>query len=79
MAEKGSNKATAATARLLLCTKDSGFRILTGRQKAQLVVEFAKRGMIVYGQAFDLVHCDPGLNLSSESEVAKALDYISCL
>ena len=56
MVEQSGNKMTASAARALLCEKDPKFRIVTGQQKSKIVVEFAKGGKVVYGQAFDLVY-----------------------
>lgn len=36
-------------------------------------MEFAKHGRIVYGQAFDLVHCDPSANLDESADIARVL------
>jgi hypothetical protein len=68
-----SNKATAAAARLLLCTKDPSFRVLSGSQKLRVVVAFARRGAVVYGQAFDLVRCDPTANLDDDADLIRVL------
>lgn len=76
MAERASNKLTASAARDFLCHKDPCFRALTGPQKLRLVVEFAKRGVVVYGQAFDLVHCDPTANFDDSKAIEKALREI---
>ena len=76
MAERATNKLTAVAAKDFLCRKDPRFRLVTGQQKTLLVVAFAKRGVVVYGQAFDLVHCDPSLNLNEEADIEKALGEI---
>ena len=76
MAERASNKLTAAAARDFLCLKDPCFRKLTGPQKLRIVVAFAKRGVVVYGQAFDLIHCDPSLDLNDDSAIEKAYKEI---
>jgi hypothetical protein len=73
MGEKATNKVTAAAARLMLCQKDPRFRILTAQQKFKLVVAFARRGVVVYGQAFDLVHCDTAANLDDDAEIDRVI------
>jgi len=35
-------------------------------------VAFAMRGVVVYGQAFDLVHCDPSLDLNDDAAIKRA-------
>ncbi|NLF70817.1 MAG: hypothetical protein GX575_17440 [Candidatus Anammoximicrobium sp.] len=72
MAERAINKLTAAAAKDLLCRNDPHFRKLTGPQKLRLIVAFAKRGTVVYGQAFDLIYCDPSLDLNDESAIEEA-------
>jgi len=76
MAERTGNKITAAEARRLLCRKDPCFRILTGAQKLRVAVAFAKRGCVVYGQAFDLIHCAPSLDLNDDSAIEAACKEI---
>lgn len=76
MAEKAHNKLTASAAKDLLCRKDPRFRTLSGPQKKRLAVEFAKRGVVVYGQAFDLVHCDPSVNFDDVASIERALKDI---
>ena len=73
MGEKTGNKITAAAARVLLCKKDPCFRVLTGSQKSKIVVAFARRGRVVYGQAFDLVHCDVTAKLDDEDGILHIL------
>jgi len=73
LSERASNKITASTARALLCKKDPCFRILTARQKTKIAVALARRGMVVYGQAFDLVSCDVSVNLDDENAIDRAL------
>ena len=72
MAERAVNKLTAVAAKDLLCRKDSRFRKPTGAQKLRLAVAFAKRGVVVYGQAFDLIHCSPLLDLNDDSVIEEA-------
>jgi len=76
MAERASNKLTASAARDFLCRKDPRFRALKGPQKTRLVVEFARRGVVVYGQAFDIVHCDPSVDFDDAASIEKALSDI---
>lgn len=40
------------------------------------MVAFAKRGVVVYGQAFDLIHCDPSVDFDDDAAVEKALSEI---
>jgi hypothetical protein len=76
MAEQARSKLTAAAARDFLCRKDPRFRKLTGPQKRKIVVAFAKRGNVVYGQAFDLINCDPSFDLNNDLAIEKAFKEI---
>lgn len=76
MAERATNKLTASAARDFLCRMDSRFRSVTKVQRRRLVVAFAKRGVVVYGQAFDLIHCDPSVDFDDDAAVEKALSEI---
>ena len=76
MAEKAGNKITAAAARVLLCKKDPCFRILTKGQKTKIAVAFAQKGVVVYGQAFDLVHCETQANLDDPADIVRVLPML---
>lgn len=73
---KKSGNTTARKAAQILLTKNMGYIIPTPRQKKNLVVAFAKRDMIVYGKAFDVVHLEAPVNLDSLEEVESHLDDI---
>lgn len=64
-----SGNTTARKAAQILVAKNIGYLIPTSRQKKNLVVAFAKRDMIVYGKAFDVVHLKGPVNLDSLEEV----------
>jgi len=64
-----SGSATAGKAALLLASKGLGYLVPTAKQKKNLVVAFAKRDMIVYGKAFDVVHLSEPVDLDSLGEI----------
>ena len=64
-----SGSATAGKAALLLASKGLGYLVPTAKQKKNLVVAFAKRDMIVYGKAFDVVHLSEPVDLDSLEEI----------
>ncbi len=72
--QRGST--TASKAAKLLVAKNIGYVIPTASQKKNLVVAFAKRDMIVYGKAFDVVHLKGPVDLNSLEEVESRLDEI---
>ncbi|HEV7926987.1 MAG TPA: hypothetical protein VGR14_16645 [Verrucomicrobiae bacterium] len=60
----------------LLVAKNLGYAIPTARQKKNLVVAFAKKDMIVYGKAFDVLHLKGTIDLDSLDAVESRLDDI---
>lgn len=71
-----SGSATAGKAALLLVGRGLGYVIPTAKQKKNLVVAFAKRDMIVYGKAFDVVRITEPVNLDSLEDVEANLERI---
>lgn len=71
-----SGSATAGKAALLMVAKGIGYLIPTAKQKKNLVVAFAKRDMIVYGKAFDVVRITEPLDLDLLDEVEANLSKI---
>ena len=74
---KKSGNTTANLAAQILIRKDLGFVLPTAKQKRHLVVAFAKRGMIVYGKAFDILRIAMSINLDCLEEVEAHLDQIT--
>jgi hypothetical protein len=74
MPDTGST--TASKAAKLLVAKNIGYIIPTARQKKNLVVAFAKRDMIVYGKAFDVLRLASPVDLDSLADVESHLDDI---
>jgi hypothetical protein len=71
-----SGSATAAKAATLLASLDLGYLLPSAQQKKNLVVAFAKRDMIVYGKAFDILRLLEPVDLDSPSDVEAKLDQI---
>ncbi|HEU5071418.1 MAG TPA: hypothetical protein VFV96_13525 [Verrucomicrobiae bacterium] len=71
-----SGSATAGKAALLLASKGLGYLVPTVRQKRNIVVAFAKRDMIVYGKAFDVIRLTEPVNLDSVNEVETHLSKL---
>jgi len=68
---------TARRAAQVLIEKDLGFTIPTTKQKKNLVVAFAKRDMIVYGKAFDIVRLSGPVDLNCPELVERDLEGIT--
>jgi hypothetical protein len=75
LAEASRNQ-TAKKAANILLKSDALFLVPTAKQKRLLLVEFAKRNLVVYGKAFDVVKLAQELNLDDASEIARNLDKI---
>jgi hypothetical protein len=75
LAEASRNQ-TAKRAALILLRSNSGFVVPTARQKRLLLVEFARRNLIVYGKAFDVVKLSGAVDLNDASDVERNIDSI---
>ena len=70
---KSGNKATATKAAMILSKEDKRFQVPTPKQRKTLLVEFAKAGKVIYGQAFDIVKVDGPYDLDDEQSVTKGI------
>ena len=74
-----SGSATAKKAAQLLTEKNIGYVVPTAQQKRNLVVACAKRDLIVYGKAFDVLRLTGEVNLNSLEDVeAKFSQIVIC-
>ena len=74
-----SGSATAKKAAQLLADKNVGYVVPTANQKRNLVVACAKRDLIVYGKAFDVLRLTGEVNLDSLEDVeAKYSQILIC-
>lgn len=74
--ELTSGSGTAKRAAEVLVAKQAGFFVPTPKQKKNLVVAFAKRDMVVYGKAFDIVRLSAPVKLDQLEEVEANLHKI---
>ena len=70
-------RTTARQAAEVLVGKSLGFAIPTPKQKKNLVVAFAKRDMIVYGKAFDVIRLSGQVDLNDLGEVERHLEQVT--
>ena len=75
LAEASRNQTAKKAAQILLQT-GAGYLVPTAKQKRLLLVEFARRNLVVYGKAFDVVRVAGSLNLDDSAEIAAKLDNI---
>jgi hypothetical protein len=74
-----TGQATAKKAQEILIAKDKRYIIPSGRQRQNLLVAFAKKGMVVYGRAFDMVKVQSPLNLDDLKQVEEHLSSVVLL
>ncbi|MBC7369886.1 MAG: hypothetical protein H7343_24235 [Undibacterium sp.] len=72
-----TNQITAKRAAAILVTTNTGFIIPTARQKQNLLVAFAKRNMVIYGKAFDIVRLSGKVDLNRLADVERSLSKIT--
>ena len=74
-----SGSATAKKAAQFLAEKHAGYVVPTSHQKRNLVVACAKRDLIVYGKAFDVLRLTGEVDLDSLDDVeAKLAQIVVC-
>jgi hypothetical protein len=76
-AARPTGSTTARRAADILVGKGLGFAIPTAKQKKNLVVAFAKRDMIVYGKAFDIVRLSGEVDLNDLDQVERHLKQVT--
>ena len=75
LAEASRNQ-TAKRAALILLQSNSGFVVPTAKQKGLLLVEFARRNLVVYGKAFDIVKLVDAVDLDDADDISRSFDKI---
>ncbi len=73
---EASRNQTAKAAIQILYISGAGYSVPTAKQKRLLLVEFAKRNLVVYGKAFDVVRTSKKINFDDSNEIAANLDEI---
>ena len=74
--KKRVGNATARRAAQILIEKRLGFTLPTPKQKKNLAVAFVKKGMIVYGRAFDIVKLLAAVDLDDLSDIEAKIHKI---
>ena len=68
---------TAKRAVDILVNKNQGFKLLDRTEKSNLAVAFARKKMVLYGNAFDVIKCKKKVNFQDESDIVKNIDAIT--
>lgn len=73
---EASRNQTAKKAAQILLQHGAGYLVPTAKQKRLLLIEFARRNLVVYGKAFDVLRVEGNLNLNDSDDIAAKLDKI---
>lgn len=76
MKNMDSGSATAGKAAQILVSKRLGYLVPTAKQRKIIIIAFAKKDMIVYGKAFDVIRLTQAVDLDSAEEVEAKLGKI---
>lgn len=74
-----SSQQTAKRAAELLAQKDPLIRIPTKKEKTNLLIAFAQKNRVIYGNAFDAVRLSKDINLSDIESVINNIQHITLL
>ena len=72
-----SNQQTAKKALEILVNSGKGFVVLTPKEKQTLLVAFARKSMVLYGRAFDIVKTNKKIDFTNEAEILANLKNIT--
>lgn len=75
LAEASRNQ-TAKKAARILSRSDPRYLVPTPKQKRHLLVEFARKNLVVYGKAFDVVRLSAEVNLDDGADIGRNLDKV---
>ena len=75
IAETSRNQTAKRAARILV-DRNRGFVIPTAKQRRLLLVEFARRNLVVYGNAFDVVKLSKPVDLDHAADIERNIDRI---
>jgi len=71
-----SKKQTANKAVEILVSKNVGFQEPSASERRNLAVAFAKKNMVLYGRAFDVIKCNKEIDFSDEKSLLDNLEDI---
>ncbi len=74
---EASRNQTAKAAAQILLRANCGYALPTMSQKRLLLVEFAKRNLVVYGKAFDIVKLREPVDLDDAFDVSRKIEKIT--
>jgi hypothetical protein len=75
--EEASRNQTAKKAARILLQSNSGFVLPNASQKLLLLVELAKRNVVIYGKAFDILKLSGNVDLDDPIAIGRNLEKIT--
>ena len=72
-----SNQQTAKKALTILVNSHKGFVLLSPKEIQTLLVAFARKKMVLYGRAFDIVKTSKKIDFTNEKEILANLKHIT--
>lgn len=75
--EEASRNKTAKKAARMLLDSNSGFIVPNAGQKLNLLVELAKRNVVIYGKAFDILKLSEYVDLDDPVAIGRNLEKIT--
>lgn len=73
----GTTQAAAKRAAEYLLALDQGFHVPTKKERRNIQVAFAERGLALHGKAFDIVRSEVALDYRDLAEVRKHLRFLT--
>jgi hypothetical protein len=75
--EEASRNKTAQKAARILLESNSGFVVPNASQKLLLLIELAKRNVVIYGKSFDILKLSEDVNLDDPAAIRHNLEKIT--
>ena len=72
-----NQKQTAKIAEKILLKKNKGFRLLSNNEKITLATAFARKNMIIYGKAYDIIKTRRQIDFTNEKDIEANLETIT--
>lgn len=71
-----NEKQTAKLAEKILLKKNKSFKLLSKQEKTNLAITLARKNMVIYGNAYDIVKSTKEVDFTDENEILKNLNDI---
>jgi hypothetical protein len=72
-----NEKQTSKIAEKILLRKGNTFKLLSKPEKTNLAIALARKNMVIYGNAYDIVKSTKKIDFSNETKIQENLDTIT--